>query len=171
MIDFRNLDPKHSPLRVQAEEETRRFLTIGCKALSIPVYPVDIDFDLRGTTAGAAFCISRRISYNFALLIRYPDIFMQTTVPHEVAHVLAWQKFQIRDHSGDWYYTMRLLGVENPARYHSYEVADLKGRQMRKFPYVCHCREHSISTIKHNRIQRGFRYRCTACQSFLEPKT
>ncbi|MFB1486437.1 MULTISPECIES: SprT-like domain-containing protein [unclassified Thiocapsa] len=137
---------------------------------------VEIRFDLRGTSAGQArmrnesFAIIR---YNATLLGLHPTQFVAETVPHEVAHVVAFVKYgpRIRPHGPEWQAVMRHFGVE-PSRCHCYDVSKLRTRSLQRFLYRCSCGTHEISSIRHNRICReGAVYLCRRCRQPLRHET
>ena len=52
-----------------------------------------ISFDLRGQAAGQANYRENKIRFNRHLLEKYTAEFVDQTVPHEFAHLVAYQKF------------------------------------------------------------------------------
>jgi len=63
---------------------------------------------------------------------------------------------------------MRHLGIRKPERCHRYAVDTSDLRTQRRWAYVCDCREHQISTTRHNRVRRDqAEYRCRHCGSRL----
>jgi SprT protein len=109
------------------------------------------------------------IRYNSALLLRHGKDFLERTVPHEVAHYLAFlhHGHGIRPHGPEWQQLVTALGG-TPERCHAYDVADLGARKTRRFPYHCQCGDHQLSSIRHNRIVRGARYLCHHCGEALK---
>ncbi len=141
---------------------------IGCRA-AVP----RVTFDLRGQSAGQ-FRVDKRggahIRYNPTLLARYEADFLAQTVPHEVAHYLAYLRFgrRIRPHGVEWQRLMQGLGA-NPTRCHDFDVTGLKARQLRQHRYHCDCGEHALTSIRHQRILRGASYVCRVCGEALRP--
>jgi SprT protein len=139
---------------------TRRFL--------IPT----IGFDLQGLAAGQAILHRDHpgIRYNAALLEQEGDAFLQRTVPHEVAHLVVYQLYgrRVRPHGREWQQLMRQFGAD-PARCHRFDTGATRARHFRRFDYHCACREHQLTAIRHNRIQRGTVYLCQACKRPLRP--
>jgi len=130
-------------------------------------------FDLRGRAAGQARIAPGRTSelrYNVDLLLAHPAEFLAQTVPHEVAHLVAYQVFgrAIRPHGREWRSVMELFGV--PARRcHDYPMEDLPTRRLKRYAYHCACSTHALSSIRHNRWRRGQRYVCRTCGQPLWP--
>ncbi len=134
---------------------------------------IEIRFDLRGKTAGQVRIRARGqylIRYNLELLKRGGANFLERTVPHEVAHVLAYHGHgaNIRPHGREWQRIMRQLGAE-PTRCHDYDVSGLGARQLRYYAYHCGCMEHRLSSIRHNKVAKGQRYLCRRCGEPLQP--
>ncbi|MFP4061806.1 MAG: SprT-like domain-containing protein [Halochromatium sp.] len=134
---------------------------------------VEIRFDLRGQTAGQVRMRTdgpARIRYNLALLEREGVAFLEHTVPHEVAHVLAYWRHgaRIRPHGPEWQRIMRQLGAE-PTRCHDYDIGGLQARQLQYFDYHCGCMTHRLSSIRHNKVAKGQRYLCKRCGEALRP--
>ena len=135
---------------------------------------VEIRCDLRGKAAGQL----RRyqdgrlvIRYNLAIARLQPQAFIDETVPHEVAHLLVWLLHgrKARAHGPEWQSMMRYLGIEQPQRCHQFEMPQGNTRRQRRWAYRCDCSEHQISTVRHNRMQRGQSYNCRSCGGLLRP--
>lgn len=133
----------------------------------------DIRADIRGKTAGYfrvqpnGFSI---INFNPALFEKHAEDFLKQTVPHEVAHLVAYQHhgFRIRPHGQEWQSVMHLFGAEIN-RCHSYDVDHIKHRHYRYFEYRCNCKQHALTAIRHNRILKGQVYHCRKCHQPLLP--
>lgn len=144
-----------------------RRCTEQLRAVGIAVPDIEVRFDLRGACAGRAEC--RRgeapvIRLN-PVLMAENDVFVAETVPHEVAHVgvFYWLgRPARRPHGREWRRVMHLLGAE-PSRGHCYDVSNAVTRRLTRFRYACDCREHQLTSIRHNRIRRGAEYRCRTC--------
>lgn len=154
-------------LTAQARSQTSALLD------SIPDAQIEIRFDLRGKTAGQVRIRARGeylIRYNLELLERGGADFIQRTVPHEVAHVLAYHRYgkRIRPHGPEWQRIMRQLGAE-PTRCHDYDVSGLSARKLTYFRYHCGCMEHQLSSIRHNKVAKGQHYLCKRCGEPLQP--
>lgn len=126
----------------------------------------EIRFDLRGRAAGLARLGPGRaglLRYNARLLADNAAEFLAQTVAHEVAHLVAFHLHgpRIRPHGPEWRAVMRLFGV--PAgRCHRFPV-DQPYRRLTRHLYHCPCRTHELTSIRHNRAQRGLRYLCRSC--------
>ena len=83
----------------------------------------EISFDLRGMAAGQANYRENKIRLNRELLKKHEIDFIEQTVPHEYAHLVAYRKFgkRIRPHGKEWRSVMLALGAE-PHRTNNYRV-------------------------------------------------
>ena len=124
-------------------------------------------FDLRGRCAGQAFPQSWSIRLNSTLLHRHGDEFIEQTVPHELAHLVAFAQFgrQIRPHGKEWKLIMGLLGQE-PSVCHNYTVAP--ARVVSRHAWHCPCQQHALSSIRHRRALAGQTYQCRHCGQALK---
>lgn len=158
-------------LRARTIADTYRLLEDAGNWFGIRLPRPEIRFDLRGQSAGQArLCLSGDcvIRYNPALLGSNPDRFLAETVAHEVAHLVAYRLHGrgIRPHGPEWQTIMRRYGAE-PSRCHSYDLSAAQHRSLRQFRYHCHCREHDLSSIRHNRVLKGRTYYCRRCKTAL----
>ncbi len=162
----------HSLVR-QAENLTRELLLMAARHYRISAPDVVIRFDLCGKAAGQA-CMPAAgrpvIRYNTLLLEENGERFIARTVPHEAAHVLAFRLHgpRIRPHGPEWREVMDLLGADS-RRCHDYDTSRCKARTLSRHNYHCNCREHELSSIRHNRIMAGQTYYCRACKQALQP--
>lgn len=132
---------------------------------------IQIRCDLRGLSAGQMRLHANgrfEIRYNLDMALQQPQRFLNETVPHEVAHLVTWllHGSRVRPHGKEWQAVMRGLGVASPKAYHDFEPAGNPRRQ-RRWHYRCSCREHQLSTTRHNRIIKGMAYTCTRCGELL----
>lgn len=174
-----------SPHRLEAEALTLSYLSTGAAALHIDTPAVKTLFDLTGACAGRAqyhyltqteiiptapFTHKFIIRYNFCLLQQNSASFLQRTVPHEVAHILASAAYgrPAKGHGHYWRHVMQLLGIPSATRCHSYSTAHVKRNRQRQWLYTCDCPEgHPVSTTLHNKMLRGQTRRCTTCKSLI----
>jgi len=139
----------------------------GCRLAEIPV-----TFELRGRAAGMYVVRGgqRVIRYNPHIFARYFSDNLANTVPHEVAHYVVDVLYglrRVRPHGPEWRAVMRAFGVEPAATCH-YDLDGIPVRRQRRFRYRCACTTHSLSTVRHKRVQSGrVRYSCRRCQAPL----
>ena len=61
-----------------------------------------VNFNIRGKVAGKVDIITHEIKYNKILLEENYDAFCSRTIPHEVAHIVAFQLYGSRGHDKYW---------------------------------------------------------------------
>ncbi len=161
-------------LQQQVIEQTQRLMARAAGHYGVSPPPVEIRFDLRGKNAGMA-CVDpaagMSIRYNRHLLEENLETFLRRTVPHEVAHLVTYLTFgpRCRPHGGEWRQVMEFFGAD-ASRCHSYDTSRTRGRTLKEYPYTCGCRDHFLTSIRHNRVRRGQRYYCQRCGETLKPK-
>lgn len=128
-----------------------------------------IDYALRGRVGGRAKAAKNRISLNAVLLAENEAHFIEQTVGHEVAHLVAGCVFgpRIRPHGREWQSVMCLFDL--PAhRCHTYDVRNAQVRSQRQYSYRCGCGFVKLSAVRHNRMVRGqAEYQCKKCGKAL----
>ena len=160
-------------LQERVMAHTRTLLQVASQRLGVKTPDPQIRFDPRGRVAGQVRFGSRGpwvIRYNAALMLANAEDFLSTTVPHEVAHLVAYAQYglRIRPHGPEWRSVMHFYGVA-PERCHRYDLSDVSGRTLRQFDYHCSCRDHRLSSIRHNRVLSGRDYICRRCATPLRP--
>ena len=157
---------QNAPVSIQ---NLARQKLVELRAKARKFYGVEVDpelsFDLRGMAAGQANYRENKIRLNRELLQEYMSDFIEQTVPHEYAHLVAYRKFgsRIRPHGKEWRWVMQVLGAD-PIRTHNYRVSPV--RKCRRFTYQCNCpgKDYQLTSIRHNRIKKGFHYYCLKCK-------
>ncbi len=134
----------------------------------------EIRFDVRGKTAGYFKQLANGnslINFNFSLLQTNGESFISRTVPHEVAHLVAYQVHgsAIRPHGREWKAVMQLFKAD-ASRCHDYDMSNVVTRQYRRFEYHCQCQAHFLTSIRHNRVLSGQDYLCRKCHQPLTPR-
>jgi len=135
-----------------------------------------IKIDIRGRAAGQIrYEYSRKaislpvLRFNPYLLSQYKDVFIEQVVPHECAHLVAYQIYgmKIKPHGLEWKTQMSALYGLLPKVTHTFEVPK---RVRKTFAYLCACEDvtHRLTAIRHNKIRRETaRYLCKGCGSAL----
>lgn len=131
----------------------------------------EISFKLAGKAAGYFKMLpdgSCLINYNKQLLELNKADYLQNTVPHEVAHLVAYRTYgrKIKPHGKEWKSVMALFKADD-SRCHDYDLSEVSTRQYRRFLYQCSCRSHQLTSIRHNRVMSGQRYICRQCNQPL----
>ena len=93
-----------------------------------------IEWVVCGTTAGRAWLGQWRIQLNEQLCKENTEDFMSDTIPHEVAHLVAYKVFGDDGHGDGWRSVMRALGL-NPSRCHDYDTRNVQGKRSRSAMY------------------------------------
>ena len=129
-----------------------------------------ITFDLRGRAAGQFVRQGKikKLRFNKPVLEKYTEKFVDRTVPHEWAHLVAREinKHRIKPHGKEWRTVCYMLGMEDVTIYHDYEVEPV--RKVETFTYACGCSElHKLTKVRHNRALRGAVYKCSVCNQIL----
>jgi SprT protein len=90
--------------------------------------------------------------------------FFKRTIPHEVAHLVAFRVFGSRGHCKDWKFTMTRFGCDS-SRCHSYNVSNVKrSKTVKRFLYECACPAPlKLTKGDHEKISSGARCRCLKC--------
>jgi len=151
--------------------QTQKYLSIASDHFDQQFKVSEINFKLRGTTAGYFKQIpfgQSIISYNAQILEKNTDDFIARTVPHEVAHLVAFKRFgrKIKPHGDKWKLVMALFGADD-SRCHDYDLKEVKTRIYQCFDYHCGCQDHQLTAIRHNRILSGQNYLCKKCRQPL----
>lgn len=165
-------DPGASRWIQHATSRSSELLEAGAAWLGLPPPRPEVRFDLRGRAAGQARFGPRGtllIRYNRQLLLANPEPFIDETVPHECAHVLAYARYgrRIRPHGPEWQAIVTRLGGK-PERCHAFDVSSAETRRMREFDYHCGCGSHRLSAIRHHRVLAGQVYLCRRCAQPLK---
>jgi len=151
-------------------EETQRWYSIAVEKLKIPQREIPCEFTLGGKTAGMAyFGIETKINYNSIIAEENFLDFMKRTVPHEVAHIVAFIYFHENCGHGDkWKFIMeKIFECEDFSRTHNYDISEILNKK-ENFEYICGCGiSHPISKLLHKKMQKGQIRRCTKCHGKL----
>ena len=133
-----------------------------------------IFYDVHSTTGGIAKYNSMSVHFNPSLLKENFEVFLKTTVPHEVCHIGVWQKYlhekkktPPKAHGQEWKLMMWVVGA--PARRcHQYDVEDVK-KSVAQYEYKCGCtKTTTVGARIHNKIKNGSLYQCKKCSVTLK---
>jgi len=160
----------------RAIAETNKYIDMANAKYGLRMICPAVSFNLRGRVAGRANYNQHLVKFNKDLMIANEAEFFARTIPHEVAHLVAWQKFGltrvIKPHGAEWQRVMRDFGVKDITRCHSYDTSNVRARVVRDgFMYKCDCMEHNCSSILHRRMLMGRTYRCRLCKGRLVLKS
>jgi SprT protein len=151
---------------------TEAYVASAAEVLQRRFRPVTVRFDLRGTTAGMFRAHGRQceIRYNPWIFAKYWTYNLEGTVPHEVAHYIVHEVYgagRVKPHGEEWQALMHYFGADPEVTFRL-SLEDIPQRRQRTHSYRCACREHQVSTTRHNRVQRGTgEYLCRHCSTRL----
>lgn len=123
-----------------------------------------VSYDLRGRCAGVSYDGQRHISFNLRLFREHFFDFIESVVPHELAHVMHEDsKVGGRDHGKEWKAVMQRLGFRATV-FHNY-CTDFASSRTGLFRYSCVCGSRVVGLEMHRDIQaRPWLYQCDKCQ-------
>lgn len=128
----------------------------------------EVSLKLRGQKAGVAHLHENLLRFNPQLYRENHAHFLEQTVAHEVAHLIAHQMFGsgIQPHGEEWQLIMRGVYELPPHRCHTYAV---QRRTALRYIYRCQCPEQdfAFSAQRHTLVGKGRRYLCRRCRAKL----
>lgn len=166
------IEPIGRDLRQQVLEKTEWYIASAEEVLERRFDRIPVLFDLKGTTAGMfrAYGREREIRYNPWIFAKYWEVNVEGTVPHEVAHYIVHEVYgpgRVRPHGQEWQALMHYFGADPEVTF-KLDLDDIPQRRQRTHPYRCGCRDHEVSTTRHNRMLRGQgQYLCRYCNGRL----
>ena len=164
----RPLTDKETRLYALADEALVALENVFLKAekfYQTPFPRPELNFKQRGKIAGSARPNSWEIRLNPILFLENSEAFLSEVIPHEAAHLITARRYgRVKPHGKEWQFVMNnVMGL--PARVtHQFETTSVAGKT---YPYRCQCQTHALTIIRHNRILRGWEYRCIKCKSLL----
>jgi SprT protein len=129
----------------------------------------DVKFSMNGrltSTAGRAFLEEGRLEFSKVLYAQNEEQFLNDTVPHELAHIVAYRVFGDRGHGVHWKQVMNFLGFE-ATRCHSYAVQRRSSAKQYSYGCACEGKTHEVSAQRQAWINKGKRYACNTCGALL----
>lgn len=127
-----------------------------------------IELNLSGQSAGTANPQKNLLRFNKQLFTENKLHFLKQTVPHEVAHLIAYQLFglTIKPHGKEWQYIMQMVFQLPAERCHHYKIAR---KTKRYYLYNCQCLNliHPLTARRHHLIAQGYQYMCKYCKKML----
>ncbi len=166
------IEPIGSAEQQRVIDETSRYISMAENLYRRQFPLVPVHFDLSGSSAGM-FKIKGResfIRYNPWLFAKYFEDNFTSTIPHEVAHYIVHRLYgmhRVRPHGPEWKAVMADFDADDRVT-GDFDLEGIPSRQHRRFSYQCDCREHSVTTRRHNAVQQGrARYACRLCNGEL----
>lgn len=130
----------------------------------------NVAFDVTGKCAGQARYLKHEVSFNLILARDNSEEF-ENTVSHEIAHLLTKVLYPNakQAHGPEFKRVHRWMGGTGNT-YHSYDVSGVaKKRKTTTYVYTCGCTEHTVTSIRHNKMKAGALYKCNACKNRINP--
>lgn len=123
-----------------------------------------VEFFNRGRTAGKAFYMQHKVTFNEVLASENSNKFINTVI-HECAHLVVHRLFPLaKAHGREFKMIMRKMGGDGE-RCHSYDTTSVRVLKTKKrYVYSCSCTEHFVTQTLHSRIQRSGGT-CPKCKS------
>ncbi len=124
-----------------------------------------ICFDVKGTKGGFADFKDMSIHFNLDLARTNGEVYINQTVPHEIAHLIDFQKYKGWGHKRTWKMIMQYVFGLEPKRCHNYDVSEVKKKKYDTYIYACKCREHKVKSNMHKKIALNrSKYSCATCR-------
>lgn len=145
-------------------------LVVKAEKLFYPGKFGDITFSMNGrltSTAGRAYLAEGRVEFSKKLYAENVEAFLNDTVAHEFAHIVAYRVYGSTGHDVAWKKTMMMLGYE-PTRCHNYDVK--RNTTTKVYTYVCGCQEHHVTPQRQAWINKGKVYKCRNCGEIIRLK-
>ncbi len=152
--------------------KTNHYVKLAAAVYAVKLDLPDIRFDIKGAVWGyyVRHGQQRWIRYNPSLFCKYYASGLNETVPHEVAHYAVdslFPKRRCKPHGVEWKAVMHEFGIASPRATASYDTSGLDVRRQHRYDYSCGCRQHQLTSTRHNRILRGQHYLCRGCGEVL----
>jgi len=92
----------------------------------------EVRYDIRNTNGGEAWVNTNRIRLNLTFLVENDEVFLASTVPHEVAHLVSHAVYdskplngkKVKPHGKEWKEVMAVLSLP-PKTKHTYDLTSL----------------------------------------------
>jgi SprT protein len=176
-----------APLSAEQQQkvvlQTQVYIKQARELFNLKDKSVDITFNLKGRCAGMYRIKQgkghifthrqREIRYNTFIFAKYFDDNFATTIPHEVAHYVTdiiYGLKNIKPHGREWKAVMQAFDADDSVTA-DYDLSGIPLKKQSLFTYRCDCREHQLTSIRHNKINRRCQqYYCKACKQKLRYK-
>ena len=134
-----------------------------------------VRFNMNGKSAGQVRVTgdSLVVRFNPTLLKENTRPFIESVIPHEMAHYIVickaiHQGLPIpKPHGMAWKSVMVGMFQLEPKTRHSFSVANV-GRKVRRVTYACGCQTHEITVRMHNQLKAGRGATCRHCHDKIE---
>ena len=126
--------------RKKVEAKIREVFDIAEKEYKRKFEMPDIRYDIKNTDGGTATFQQWLIRLNLILMVENEEKFLNTTVPHEAAHLIARRVYhnklaaegkKMRPHGIEWKEVMKLFDISAKVN-HSYDCTSIQRSHRRK---------------------------------------
>lgn len=143
-------------VKARVEAKLKEGIALAEKYYNTTIKYPRVTYDVRGTCGGKANFGNWQVKFNPILLMENVDDFLARTVPHELAHLITDQVYphahqpgfkvvgygavrrkKRSPHGSEWQSVMRVLGISDPTRCHSYDVTRAAVRKKNRYVYIC----------------------------------
>lgn len=177
------ITPLSDKQQQQVVNKTQAYIKQAADLFNLKNKKVEITFELKGRAAGM-YRIKyskarifrqqqREIRYNPYIFSKYFEDNYLTTIPHEVAHYVTdiiYGLKNIKPHGKEWKAVMQAFEADASVTA-NYDLSGIPLKKQSRFTYQCECRDHQLSTTRHNKIRKHrYRYYCHFCKQALHYK-
>lgn len=163
-------NPLSDAQQQQVCQRTNHFILLAARLYNNNFPSITVLFDLTGRSAGMFRVKGKQksIRYNPYIFAKYYQDNLYNTVPHEVAHYIAYQLYahRVAPHGPQWQQIMHDFN-RSPKVYCEYDITGIPQKRYQYIDYHCHCGTQKLTKIRHNRILKGSRYFCKKCHQPL----
>lgn len=126
-----------------------------------------IKFKRMGQCAGKYNRKDNVLTFDPLYLQNHTEVYLNTTVPHEVCHMVQWLKYTEQKHHGPiWKSLMHQVGVSSNRTTSAYEIILL--RKAKTITFTCECMAHQLTVSRAAKVQdKKIRVRCKSCRGIL----
>jgi len=145
-------------MKSQIRNRAMEIISIASERYNLDLTGITLKFDLRGKSMGQMRAVITPKRVPGAITLRFnlqgaqadPDHMLNDTVPHEIAHAVAYLLGEDNGHGAGWKMVCKALGGSGD-RCHKVAVKSAQ----REWLYVASCgTEVKLTTVRHNRLQR-----------------
>ncbi len=179
-----NIPPLSTEQKREVIQQTQNYIKQAGDLFNLNTKKIDITFNLKGRAAGMyriKHCNNRiftrpqrEIRYNAYIFSKYFFDNVATTIPHEVAHYVTDMIYgfkNIKPHGKEWKAVMQAFDADASVTA-NYDLSGIPLKKLPLFTYQCDCREHQLTSIRHNKIKnRSYKYYCNSCKQTLRYKS
>jgi SprT protein len=162
-------------LKSKIENRVQECVQIVRSKFPLHVFPTpSVHFDIRGVTGGTAEFGSWSVHFNLDLAIKNESEYLNQVVPHEIAHLADYRRYNNWGHGRTWKNIMKYVFQLEPKRCHQMDTSEVKRNNLKTFIYICKCKdfEHVIKANRHKKISiMGKNYRCINCKNRITYKS